>query len=66
MHKVSEGMGDKVAVFVQWSCTWLAAYVIAFIKGWKLALCISAFSPLMMLISAMTARVWYCLIQQQQ
>ena len=62
MHKVSEGMGDKVAVFVQWSCTWLTAYVIAFIKGWKLALCICPFSPLMMGITAMTARVSHCLM----
>lgn len=57
MQKISEGLGDKVPVFIQWCCTWLCAYVVAFIKGWKLALTVFAFSPLFVAMAATVATV---------
>ena len=64
MHKIHEGMGDKVAMFIQWCTTWLCAYVIAFVQGWKLALAAAAFSPLMILVAATVGRV--CTFRQSR
>ena len=57
MQKISEGLGDKVPVFIQWCCTWLSAYVIAFIKSWKLTLAAFAFSPLFIAVVATVSKV---------
>ena len=39
-------MGDKVAMFIQWTTTFLAGFTIGFVQGWKLTLVILSFTPL--------------------
>ncbi|XP_061186070.1 ATP-dependent translocase ABCB1-like [Saccostrea echinata] len=50
MHLIYDGIGDKVATFVQWTTTFLISFVIAFVSGWKLALATVAFCPLVILV----------------
>jgi ABC-type multidrug transport system fused ATPase/permease subunit len=57
MYKIGEGMSDKVPVFVQWLTMCIGSYIIALVKGWKLALVCLAFSPLMFIIGAAMGRV---------
>ncbi|XP_067650302.1 ATP-dependent translocase ABCB1-like [Haliotis asinina] len=51
MLQIHDGMGDKLAVFLQWICTWLASVVISLALYWKLALVALSFSPFIVLIS---------------
>ena len=57
MHLIYDGMGDKVATFVQWTTTFVVSFVIAFISGWKLALATVAFCPLIILVGGTLTRV---------
>jgi hypothetical protein len=50
-------MSDKVPVFVQWLTTSIVSYIIALVKGWKLALVCLAFSPLLFIIGAAMGKV---------
>ncbi|XP_028835614.1 multidrug resistance protein 1 [Denticeps clupeoides] len=54
INTISEGLGDKICVFVQFFSTFVAGFVVGFIYGWKLTLVIMAVSPLL----AGTAAVW--------
>jgi ATP-binding cassette subfamily B (MDR/TAP) protein 1 len=47
VNKIQEGIGDKIGNFFQWFSTFVTGIVIGFIYGWKLALVILAFGPLL-------------------
>ncbi|XP_046573597.1 ATP-dependent translocase ABCB1-like [Haliotis rubra] len=51
MLQIHDGMGDKLAVFLQWMFTWLASVIISIALNWKLALVALSFSPFIVLIS---------------
>ncbi|BFZ01115.1 hypothetical protein BsWGS_04154 [Bradybaena similaris] len=57
VNKIAEGMGDKMAVFAQWMSTWLAAYVMAFTRSWKLTLVVIICSPLLAFFGSTIVRV---------
>ncbi|KAH9520293.1 ATP-dependent translocase ABCB1 [Bulinus truncatus] len=57
ISKIAEGMGDKMAVFIQWVTTWLAAYIMAFTRSWKLTLAVIIISPLLITVGAVVVRV---------
>uniref|UniRef100_A0A672J0P2 ATP-binding cassette, sub-family B (MDR/TAP), member 4 n=1 Tax=Salarias fasciatus TaxID=181472 RepID=A0A672J0P2_SALFA len=47
IYKIQEGIGDKVGMLIQGFTTFIASFVIGFIKGWKLTLVILAVSPVL-------------------
>ncbi|XP_067649961.1 ATP-dependent translocase ABCB1-like [Haliotis asinina] len=51
MVQIHDGMGDKLALFLQWTSTWLASVLISIAQYWKLALVALSFSPFIVLIS---------------
>ncbi|KAL1777610.1 multidrug resistance protein 1 isoform X2, partial [Sigmodon hispidus] len=57
VSKISDGIGDKIGMCFQSITTFLAAFVVGFISGWKLTLVILAVTPLIGLSSAMWAKV---------
>ena len=62
MQKIGEGLRDKVPIFIQWLSTWVCAYTIAFVNGWKLALVVVAFGPLFFAVAATLSRVTTVLV----
>lgn len=54
INTINDGLGDKIAVFVQFFCSFISGLVIGFVFGWKLTLVILAVSPLL----AGSAAVW--------
>ncbi|KAH9520278.1 Multidrug resistance protein 1 [Bulinus truncatus] len=54
---IADGMGDKMAVFIQWFITWVASYVMAFTRSWKLTLVVAIGSPLLIITGATLVRV---------
>ncbi|EFJ12488.1 ATP-binding cassette transporter [Selaginella moellendorffii] len=44
---IQEAMGEKVGKFIQLSTTFLGGFVIAFVKGWRLALVLLSVIPLL-------------------
>ena len=47
VNKIREGIGDKVASFLQWTSCCLCGVIMGLIYGWKLALIMVAISPLL-------------------
>uniref|UniRef100_A0A3B3S4D3 ABC-type xenobiotic transporter n=1 Tax=Paramormyrops kingsleyae TaxID=1676925 RepID=A0A3B3S4D3_9TELE len=47
INTINDGLGDKICLFVQFFCTFIAGLIIGFINGWKLTLVILAVSPLL-------------------
>ncbi|KAK3580603.1 hypothetical protein CHS0354_002702 [Potamilus streckersoni] len=48
MQELANGLGDKMALFFQWVVTWIACYVVALSKGWKLAMATMTVCPLLL------------------
>ncbi|XP_021371104.1 multidrug resistance protein 2-like [Mizuhopecten yessoensis] len=57
IHLISDGIGDKFATMLQWFTTFVAAYIIAFLSGWKLALATVGFYPVIMVTGGSLVRV---------
>ena len=47
MNKIREGIGDKIASFINGVAMFISGIVLAFVYGWKMSLVILAVSPLM-------------------
>ncbi|XP_060069104.1 ATP-dependent translocase ABCB1-like [Ylistrum balloti] len=56
VHLIADGIGDKFATMLQWFSTFIAAYVIAFVIGWKLTLSVVGFCPVIILVGATLVR----------
>ncbi|KAL3831651.1 hypothetical protein ACJMK2_023379 [Sinanodonta woodiana] len=56
MQNLASGYGDKTAMFFQWIATWLGCYIVALVKGWKLALATISVCPVLVIIGAVAAR----------
>nr|XP_048289551.1 multidrug resistance protein 2 isoform X3 [Myodes glareolus] len=57
VFKINEGIGDKIGMFFHSITSFLAGFIVGFIRGWKLTLVILAVTPLLGLSSAMWAKV---------
>ncbi|XP_057614396.1 multidrug resistance protein 2 isoform X1 [Chionomys nivalis] len=57
VFKINEGIGDKIGMFFYSITSFLAGFIVGFIRGWKLTLVILAVTPLIGLSSAMWAKV---------
>uniref|UniRef100_A0A672J2Z1 ATP-binding cassette, sub-family B (MDR/TAP), member 4 n=1 Tax=Salarias fasciatus TaxID=181472 RepID=A0A672J2Z1_SALFA len=55
IYKIQEGIGDKVGMLIQGFTTFIASFVIGFIKGWKLTLVILAVSPVLAISAVLTS-----------
>ncbi|GIX76000.1 ATP-dependent translocase ABCB1, partial [Caerostris extrusa] len=52
LERIREGIGDKFSMLIQYASTFLAGFVVGFIKGWQLTLVIMSMTPLLTLSSA--------------
>ena len=57
IERIQAGIGDKVAVFLQYFSTFLAGYTVAFAFNWKLALVVASVLPVIAFLSAIIAKV---------
>ncbi|XP_063781220.1 ATP-dependent translocase ABCB1-like [Pseudophryne corroboree] len=65
ISKINEGIGDKMAMLFQYSATFLAGFIVAFVKGWKLTLVILAVSPILGLSAALWSKVLAAFTSQE-
>jgi len=59
VNKIREGIGDKVAAFIQCSASFISGLILGIVWGWKLALVILAISPVFVLCALIMAKVSY-------
>ena len=63
MNKIREGIGDKIANFLQWTSACICGFILGLVYGWKLALVIVALSPVLILCAVLMSwvRKFVCL-----
>jgi ABC-type multidrug transport system fused ATPase/permease subunit len=49
IEKIHDGIGDKVALFIQWIATFFGGFVIGFVKDWRLTLVLLGFTPFLVI-----------------
>ncbi|KAF8790548.1 ATP-dependent translocase ABCB1 like protein [Argiope bruennichi] len=57
LERVREGIGDKFSMVIQYGSTFLAGFIVGFIKGWQLTLVIMSMTPLLTLSSAFLGKI---------
>uniref|UniRef100_A0A914WVT4 ABC-type xenobiotic transporter n=1 Tax=Plectus sambesii TaxID=2011161 RepID=A0A914WVT4_9BILA len=57
LERIKEGIGDKVALMVQYTAQFLAGFVVAFTYNWKLTLIMLSLTPLMVFIGAFITKL---------
>ena len=57
LEKIYKGIGDNLALLLQWSSTFLAAFGVGFYRDWRLALVLLAMTPFIALSGAVFAKV---------
>ena len=57
VEKIHSGIGDKVAIFLQFFTTFIATFVLAFVTNWKLALVVSVALPIIVLMGILLTKV---------
>ena len=57
IEKIQAGIGDKLALFLQYLTTFVTGFVIAYSINWKLALVLSIMLPLLTAMAFLIARV---------
>ncbi|XP_061088168.1 ATP-binding cassette, sub-family B (MDR/TAP), member 4 [Conger conger] len=66
IHKINEGIGDKLGMLLQSLTTFIAGFVIGFIKGWKLTLVILAISPALGISGAVLSKLMTSYTSKEQ
>ena len=57
MEKILSGIGDKLALFVQWIAVFFGGFIIGFVRDWRLTLLLVAFTPFLAISGAVFAKV---------
>ena len=57
IEKIQSGIGDKVALFLQYFSTFITGFVIGYATNWKLALVVSVMLPILSLMAGLIAKV---------
>ena len=56
-EKIRAGIGDKLSIFIQWVTTFVAGFVIAFVREWRFTLLLLAFVPFLVIAGAVMSKV---------
>lgn len=57
IEKIQAGIGDKVVVFLQYSSTFVAGFVIGFFINWKLTLVVATMLPIISFLAGVISKV---------
>jgi len=57
VNKIREGIGDKIASFLQWTSCCICGVILGLVYGWKLALVTVAISPLLVVAGGLMTYV---------
>ncbi|KAJ0000403.1 hypothetical protein NQD34_012245 [Periophthalmus magnuspinnatus] len=66
VYKIQEGIGDKVGLLIQAFTTFIASFIIGFVKGWKMTLVILAVSPVLGVAAGLFSKVLTTFTSKEQ
>ncbi len=60
LEKIYKGIGDNLALLIQWTSTFFAAFGVGLFRDWRLALVLLGVTPFMALSGGVFAKVRVC------
>ena len=60
LEKIYKGIGDNLALLIQWTSTFFAAFGVGLYRDWRLALVLLGVTPFMALSGGVFAKVSVC------
>jgi len=57
VNKITEGIGDNIASFLQWASCFVSGIIMGLVYGWKLALVMVSVSPLLVVAGGLLTYV---------
>lgn len=57
IDKIHDGIGDKIALLIQWVATFFGGFIVGFVEDWRLTLLLLAFTPFLAMGGAIMAKV---------
>ena len=57
IEKIHDGIGDKIALFIQWIAAFFGGFIVGFIREWRLTLFLLTFTPALAIVGAIMAKV---------
>ena len=60
LEKIYKGIGDNLALLIQWTSTFFAAIGVGLFRDWRLALVLLGVTPLLALSGGIFAKVCVC------
>ncbi|CAL1269177.1 unnamed protein product [Larinioides sclopetarius] len=57
LQRIREGIGEKIGIIIQYSSTFIAGFLVGFVKGWQLTLVILSVTPLIALTTAIFGKI---------
>ena len=66
INKIAAGIGDKLAILIQFLSTFVAGFVIGFAKDYRLTLFLLAFAPLLAISGAVFTKLTAAFTSQEQ
>ena len=57
VDKIRDGIGDKLALLVQWIATFFAGFAVAFISDWRLTLFMLGITPVIAVVAGVFSKV---------
>lgn len=66
IDKVYAGIGDKLAILIQWLTSFFAGFAVAFSQEWRLTLLLLAFTPFMAISGAILAKLTAAFTSKEQ
>lgn len=57
VENIQSGIGDKIAIFLQYFSTFIASFLLGFAINWKLALVVSVTFPVLSVMGAILTKV---------
>ena len=64
LEKIYKGIGDNLALLIQWTSTFFAAIGVGLFRDWRLALVLLGVTPLLALSGGMFAKVCVCVMDE--
>ena len=66
MVKIHDGIGDKLAIFIQWVTTFFAGFTVGFSREWRLTLVIFGLTPFLAISGAFMTKVRSLMLYSMQ
>ena len=60
IDKIHTGIGDKVALFIQWIAVFVGGFAVGFVRDWRLTLLLLGFTPFLAISGAIMVTVCVC------